>query len=586
MATRYVSQTATNGYIIGVDTNDGLTKGAAKLTLESALSASTAGDTVIINDGLYTPTTLYTVANGVTIQPENAMAVELRGVAGQAAVTNITHSGSGTTTIGPIYVNANGALASIQRAGVSTPVTLNLVGTEAAMGTTAAIVDLCRRGLTHIEDVKISGTGGQYGYQGSASFGDLADKTLEIDGLAFDVSSSGLAYYGVSASRYSAGAPVGDVNVSIKNVTGEIQCDGIVVGVIVTGVDDPLIEDCDFAVESPSTTVSSIGIQVRATSANAPSPNGVIRNNRVDFNSPSGYAIIIGSNVDVDYSGGSVAYGNEATGRYFETATPHGIGLGRVTGGKLYNNISKDFYVGFIASINQGGLIFNNITDGIYGVDLYSKGCGATTRPIFANNTLIKRNRVGDMRAELATIAVNAQTDGTANTDTLFVNNRIVGVDMTPRMVLIAADQNATFERTGYPKTSALAADSFNWQGTTTAAAAWAAAHESDMVHEFDRVATTTDGKMSDFSRLAHVGKAVTGVTDSGLTDPWGNEFPANPNIGADQGAAANYGPWSTCDAPLPLSAQPCKSHALPIGTSKLTVFPGVASAAQIEEAK
>lgn len=47
----------------------------------------------------------------------------------------------------------------------------------------------------------------------------------------------------------------------------------------------------------------------------------------------------------------------------------------------------------------------------------------------------------------------------------------------------------------------------------------------------------------------------------------------------------ADWSGWTHCTAPLPLSAQPCKSHALPIGVGKITVFPGVASAAQINEA-
>ena len=46
------------------------------------------------------------------------------------------------------------------------------------------------------------------------------------------------------------------------------------------------------------------------------------------------------------------------------------------------------------------------------------------------------------------------------------------------------------------------------------------------------------------------------------------------------------YSEWVEMDAPLPLSAQPCKDPTLPIGVGKVTVYPGVASASQIEEAK
>lgn len=51
-------------------------------------------------------------------------------------------------------------------------------------------------------------------------------------------------------------------------------------------------------------------------------------------------------------------------------------------------------------------------------------------------------------------------------------------------------------------------------------------------------------------------------------------------------GIVSDLGVWATCDGILPTSAQPCKGHALPIGVGKITVFDGVASAAQIEDAK
>lgn len=94
------------------------------------------------------------------------------------------------------------------------------------------------------------------------------------------------------------------------------------------------------------------------------------------------------------------------------------------------------------------------------------------------------------------------------------------------------------------------------------------------------------DGRTNYLSLAANTGVVIAGINDGGELDLWGNPATSYPNIGADQGAAANYGPWSTCDGILPLSAQPCKSHALPIGVGKITIFDGVASAGQIEEAK
>lgn len=62
--------------------------------------------------------------------------------------------------------------------------------------------------------------------------------------------------------------------------------------------------------------------------------------------------------------------------------------------------------------------------------------------------------------------------------------------------------------------------------------------------------------------------------------------FAATPSIGAHEYSKTAWGRKSACASRLSLSAQPCKGHALPIGVGKITVFDGVASSGQIEEAK
>jgi hypothetical protein len=51
----YVSADATNGYVIGSDTNSGASKSLPKLTLEGAQSAATAGDTIMMNNSTFIP---------------------------------------------------------------------------------------------------------------------------------------------------------------------------------------------------------------------------------------------------------------------------------------------------------------------------------------------------------------------------------------------------------------------------------------------------------------------------------------------------------------------------------------------------
>lgn len=75
-------------------------------------------------------------------------------------------------------------------------------------------------------------------------------------------------------------------------------------------------------------------------------------------------------------------------------------------------------------------------------------------------------------------------------------------------------------------------------------------------------------------------GVAVSGLT----TDADGNAIPGA--VGYDIGPYSYMPGWTVSDGILPLSAQVTKGHALPIGVGKITIFEGVASSAQIEEAK
>ena len=591
MATLYVSNTASNGYSVGNDINNGLTKSAAKLSGEAAISSAVNGDTIVFNSGTFVALTYYTVNKGIFLMPEFDFLTTLGGQSAMSVVHVNNESGEAKIGRFVIDTSAAGAGSAITLNNAAASVARVIDGPRLKIGTSAAITDYYNRGVVRI-NCEIFGSGGSFGYLGSTSAAELADKTVEISRLDFGEFVSGNGQFiGASISR-KASSPAANLYVDVSGVVGTISTpNGVagahIYGVLVTGATNVDVHDIDLTIQKDglSASVECVGIEVRATSQTAPTTSAVIRDSKINLFAPAGNGINGGGTGAVDYCQSVVISDCEATGQYYAVATPHGIGLrGQGPGSKIYRCKSSNFYVGFIQSYCNGSMVFNNVTDGCYGVDLYAKGCGASSAPVFANNTMIKRNRVGDMRSDLACMAANVQ--GTkVNTDTKFINNRAVLVDMTTKMSLVAPSQNATFERNGYPKTSALVAESFSWHDTTMDATAWAAAHESDMVHEFERVAVTTDGQMSDFSRLAHVGKTVTGVTDSDLTDPWGNAFPAHPNLGADQGAAPSFGPWAQFDGTMPTDGQICKSHAAPIAAKKITVFDGVASQSQINEA-
>ena len=67
------------------------------------------------------------------------------------------------------------------------------------------------------------------------------------------------------------------------------------------------------------------------------------------------------------------------------------------------------------------------------------------------------------------------------------------------------------------------------------------------------------------------------------MTDPWGNEFPAAPNIGADQGAARGFGPWSPFDSTMPaLSLSPTA----PGDLRSVQTWSKIATSKEIEKVK
>lgn len=106
MATKYVSQSATNGYLVGADTNDGSTKLLAKLTLESAMAAASNGDTIVLNDGVYTASTFFNVTKGLTINPETPYGAHLKRNGAQSRVLNVNYVGS--VSLGKLVLDAEG----------------------------------------------------------------------------------------------------------------------------------------------------------------------------------------------------------------------------------------------------------------------------------------------------------------------------------------------------------------------------------------------------------------------------------------------------------------------------------------------
>lgn len=130
MATKYVSQTATNGYAVGSDANDGSTKDLAKLTLESAITAATAADTIVMNDGTYTAATYFDVAKALTINAETDYGVTLKCTGAVGQVIRVGAAGV-EIKLGKMIIDAeSNASASCVGLNGTTARTVTLNGTR------------------------------------------------------------------------------------------------------------------------------------------------------------------------------------------------------------------------------------------------------------------------------------------------------------------------------------------------------------------------------------------------------------------------------------------------------------------------
>ena len=127
----YVSQVATNGYVVGNDANDGLTKATAKLTIDTAITGAAAtaaaGDTIVLNDGTYTAVaaTFFNLTKSLIFAAENAGQAILKPTAASAP-SRVINAG-GDLTLGAIVLD--GDLTATGGVTFSVAGTLTLNGT-------------------------------------------------------------------------------------------------------------------------------------------------------------------------------------------------------------------------------------------------------------------------------------------------------------------------------------------------------------------------------------------------------------------------------------------------------------------------
>lgn len=479
MATKYVSQTTANGYAVGSDANDGSTKALAKLTLEAAITAATAADTIVMNDGTYTAATYFDVAKALTINSETDYGTTIKCTGAVGQVIRVGAAGV-EIKLGKMIIDAeSNAAASCVGLYGTTARTVTLNGTRLRNpGAGRFGVESISSGQVialNISSVDFSCTSTAGAVQALLGAGAHVD----INGLTVDNSASSGAASNTRCPVYlNAGAAathrIRGVSGTWKTAAGAISSSfvrtsgtrGIIErnrGMNLTGGDT---SGCLIRCENSS------GVQADSL---------VIRKNQGVNATTGGFLILVGADgasANDNKTNYSMIFGNDVAGTDAATLM-HGIMIGNSKGGVICGNKIYNAGIPVISKL---------CSEAVYQIDndivLPHTGTSGCLRAKGCTNTQMAGNRI-----ILASGSTNAMVvidrDPTVPTLSLtcsaIANTLYSPVDV-PRAVSVggAADAStATFVLNNYNALS-YTAGAFVYQAATyNTAALWGAANET-----------------------------------------------------------------------------------------------------------
>lgn len=567
MATYYVSKSTANaslGYVVGNDSNAGTSPATAWLTLAKITASAADGDTVYVNDGTYTDAELggsnvfsLNSTKSIKMYPVTDYGVTLQSTAASAQIVSLTGTATNDMIFGKFIIDGEipGAPGTYQPTGMvltnpSNQAVITLSGTRFQNCATQNILNSKRRGTLNMTGVQFAGLMAQ-GVASTASGADVASMTVAVDGLALqDVTTSSNALTRVlDFTRLSSSSNT--YTLTVSGVTGTITApaalgsSAAVALLVATGIDGVIAEEFDATYYAYNTGATCYGIYIKNASrgATATANRPIIRHNRIVGNAPSEYVISAGDTTTAYDVDNAQVYGNTITVPYYDSATPHAVAVGNVTGGTVWGNWINGSYVAILLGINQGAAVTGNVSVGCYGMCLYAKGCGATTAPIIANNTVILTDTYGAARGGALAVAVQGATNNTAVT---FRNNNVYAYTDMYRYTDVGTSQTATFVKNNYYSAGPAGFTSpWSYQSSTyTTFATWQAARETTGTNVDPIMVNVLAGdyRLHATSTLRHSG-APWGVR---AVDYRGRQCWDRPDIGAYYSSSGDPAPART----------------------------------------
>lgn len=444
----YVSNSTANGWSLGSDAASGLTTGAPKLTFSGAQSSASNGDTIIFNDGTYSPASI-TVTKSVSLVPLHDYAVTLT----SSDASRTVYVTASDVTIGALIIDTNGVGGS----GVQTD---NATRTGLVLDGTRIVAD---------------GNYGLYVHFGVTLSGEWSIKTPAGESLAtaaIYLSTGGVgSVYTISGGEIDVVLDEGigiQANVSVAGAALSVSGTAISVATVSSGQIGRLIYSSGCETVSISGVVGRVDVSSIPFGVSVPSRLGAAVSASVSGNTltasainPSGGGgIMIGddSNPADDHTISGAVEGNTITG------FNHGIMLGFVTEASAKRNLVRDVTIGIISKNSIRSLIAGNIILGgaLSGGALRSKG---DTDSTFTNNTVVldAAGGVGYLGQE--------NPDTSTGSTGVSVKNNAVYASANVVMVSVNVGSDASFESNDWHSPSGLV---FTYQGASyTAVAAW-----------------------------------------------------------------------------------------------------------------
>lgn len=406
MAIWYVSNQASNGYIVGNDTTGNGSAGNPYLTIAKANAvAANTGDTVYVNGATHLSIPL-NLTKAINLQPTVAYGTTILGSNATRNI-NLSHAFGGTNTFGAFILDqANTCGTAVQVTASAVKYNIVFQGTR--------IVNCLTYGVGNtsgslLADISFSNgctiTSNNIGFTNALLMTSTASGSLTVTG---NVASPGLTIT-VTAGASLTPAVQTLIALTSTGVAGAVTCSlsGLVTNVSTTNsaftkaffagliynVRNFYLGNSSITFTSTNTlhTVDGFNITTSGAVSGRGAQNAIVENNTFVHNTAKGgHVVLIGEEspdgVKDNLTDGAIIRNNTVTGSDVAAiATLHGLMLGNNRNGQIYGNTVNRVYIGIITKEGTGHVVYNNTTSFIPVNGQHLRAKAATTN--FYSNT-------------------------------------------------------------------------------------------------------------------------------------------------------------------------------------------------------